>query len=296
MGYDAIIIGGSYAGLSAALQLARARRRVLVADAGRRRNRFARSSHGFLTQDGQKPEDVAALGKAQVVAYPTVEWADVEARSARVTENGFSVELGPDRRIEARRLILATGVTDELPATPGLAERWGASVFHCPYCHGYELGAGPIGVLATSEMAMHYAVMLPDWGETILFLNDAFAPDAEQSKELRRRSVRVVPGRVARIEGHADVVLADGTTVAVAGIFAATRTRPSTPIADDIGCAFEDGPMGRVLKTDAFKAASVPGVFACGDLARPMHSVALAVADGALAGVGAHRSILFGLG
>ena len=135
MTYDAIIIGGSYAGLSAALTLARAKRRVLVVDAGQRRNRFAHSSHGFLTQDGADPAAIAATAREQLMKYPTVTWRDdtvVEATAG--TPFGFGLAGG--ERVEARRVVLATGVVDELPDLPGVAERWGRSIFHCPYCHG----------------------------------------------------------------------------------------------------------------------------------------------------------------
>src|SRR5213075_372741 len=147
--YDVIIIGGSYAGLAAALQLVRARRRVLILDAGQRRNRFAGHSHGFLGQDGQPPWAIAAKGKAEVLAYPTVTWKDALAAEAVRTQDGFVVRAGGDE-FRGKRLILATGVVDELPAVPGLEERWGKRVFFCPYCDGYEFGMGSLAVLATS--------------------------------------------------------------------------------------------------------------------------------------------------
>ena len=145
--YDAIVIGGSYAGLSAALQLARARRRVLVIDAGVRRNRFASASHGFLGHDGRAPEAVAAEGRSQLLAYPNVRWVDGLAEDAHHRPDGrFGFRVG-NAEVSAARLVLATGVRDELPPLAGLAERWGRSVFHCPYCHGYEMDAGRIGIV-----------------------------------------------------------------------------------------------------------------------------------------------------
>jgi len=199
--YDAIIVGGSYAGLSAALQLARARRRLLVVDAGKRRNRFAPTSHGFLTQDGRAPGDIAADARAQLMAYPTVAWADGEATSAEQGNTGFAIAVGASRH-EAKRLVLATGVSDTLPAIPGLAERWGKSVFHCPYCHGYELDQGDIGVLGVSALSMHHALMLPDWGRTTFFLNGAFEPDAEQMAQLQARGVSVERQPIREMAGE----------------------------------------------------------------------------------------------
>ena len=294
--FDAIIVGGSYAGLSAATQLARARRRVLVIDGGQRRNRYASHSHGFLTQDGSGTAAIAAEGKAQLLAYATVTWRDGTALQAMASSDGdgFDVTLA-DGSVVHGRLVLATGVIDELPLVEGLAERWGSSVFHCPYCHGYELEQGAIGVLATGPLSMHHALMLPDWGTATFFLNGAFEPDAAQLAQLAARGVTVVRTPVAQIDGVADVVMADGSRHAMAGLFVATRTRLASALAGELGCALEEGAMGPFVRTDEQKASSVPGVFCCGDAGRMAGSVAFAVADGAMAGVAAHRSLMFGL-
>ena len=203
MHYDAIVIGGSYAGLAAATQLARARRRVLVVDAGQRRNRFATHSHGFLTQDGTPAADIAAQGRAQLMVYPTVEWREGKVTAAGRAGQGFRIEVDgvESEAIEARRLVLATGVIDHLPEVPGLAERCGRHVFHCPYCHGYELNQGRLGALAVSPLSMHVALMLPDWGQATLFLNGAFEPDTEQLAQLQARGVELERGLIDRIEG-----------------------------------------------------------------------------------------------
>jgi len=194
--------------------------------------------------------------------------------------------------VSGRRLILATGVVDALPSVAGLQERWGKSVFHCPYCHGYELNQGEIGVLAVGDISMHHALMLSDWGRVTFLLNGTFEPDAAQLAALARRGVTVEPTPVARIDGVADVILADGRRLPMAGLFVATRTHSASPLASQLGCAFEDGPIGAFVTTDAQKATSVPGVFCCGDLARVAGNVAFAVADGAMAGVAAHRSLI----
>lgn len=296
---DVIIIGGSYAGLSAALQLGRARRDVLIIDEGKRRNRFASHSHGFLTQDGVDPAIIAADARAQVMEYPTVEWLAARADGAARIEKGdvsgaaFEVTVSGHRHL-ARRLLLATGVRDILPDITGLAERWGKAVFHCPYCHGYELNQGQIGVIAGSELSMHHALMLPDWGPTTFLINGAFEPDDEQLKSLAARGVTVERNPIASITGHADIVLADGRTLPFAGLFALARFEMASPIAEGLGLEFEGGPVGATIKTDPMKETSMPGVFACGDAARPMASVALAVGDGNLAGAGLHRSLMFG--
>ncbi|SIR09913.1 Thioredoxin reductase [Rhizobium sp. RU20A] len=295
---DAIIIGGSYAGLSAALQLGRARRRVLIIDEGVRRNRFAAHSHGFLTQDGVDPAVIAQRARDQVLAYPTVRL--LSARAERVQrlkvrdEDGAAFDVIADgARFAARRLLLATGVTDTLPAIPGLAERWGRSVFHCPYCHGYELDRGPIAVIAGSALSMHHALMLPDWGPTTLLLNTAFEPDADQLSALSARGTNVERSPVVGITGHADITLADGRTLPFAGIFALAEVTQASPFADQLGLAMDDSPIGAMIRTSATKETSIPGVFACGDAARISGSVALAVGDGNMAGAALHRSLMF---
>lgn len=298
MKHDVIIIGGSYAGLSAALPLARARRTVLVVDEGLRRNRFATASHGFLTQDGVAPDEIAAKARAQLMAYGTVQWTQGRATQLGGLADEFSVTLQDGTRHHAHRLILASGVSDALPALPGLAERWGRQVFHCPYCHGYELQQGAIGVLATSERSSHQALMLPDWGPTTFFLHEQPMPASDTLAQLQARGVTLVQGKVAHLAGDADdlqVVMADGRRFELTGLFVATRTQPG-PLAAQLGCALEDNPTGPYVRTDATQSTSVPGVFACGDLARPTGSVPLAVGDGAMAGVAAHRSLMFGLG
>lgn len=296
MRYDVIIAGGSYAGMSAGLQLARARRNVLVIDAGQRRNRFAASAHGFLGQDGRAPGAIAEEARRQLLAYPTVEWVSSTATTASQEAGGFAVETVGGQRYSAQCLLLATGVVDELPEVEGLAQRWGKSVFHCPYCHGYELEQGPIGVLATSPMSLHHALMLPDWGPTTFFTNGVFEPDAEQLDSLVRRGVVVVPERVERLEGErANVVLADGRVVAIDGLFVLPRIQVAGSLAASLGCTLEDGPLGAFIQADPMtRATSVPGVFACGDAAMPFGSVALAVGDGVRAGSGVHRSLIFG--
>ncbi|MFZ6678946.1 NAD(P)/FAD-dependent oxidoreductase [Undibacterium sp. Tian12W] len=293
MMFDVIIIGGSYAGLSAAMQLARARRQVLVIDGGQRRNRFVEYSHGFLGQDGKKASVIASEGKAQLMAYKTVTWVEGQATSAARQEDGFIVTVEGQGNYQARRLILATGVTDDLPAIEGLAERWGRSIFHCPYCHGYEIDNGRIGVLATSPLSYHHAMMLPDWGQVTLFTNQCFEPDAEQLVALQKRGVTIEAAPVSKISGLATVELQDGRQHEMDGLFTMGTIRINSPFAAQLACEMTEGPMGTVIRTNEIKATSVPGVFACGDAARMAGNVAMAVADGAMAGVAAHQSMIF---
>jgi thioredoxin reductase len=298
--YDVIIIGGSYAGLAAALQLARARRHVLIIDADQRRNRFAHHSHGFLGQDGQPPEAIAAKGRSEVLAYPTVTWREALATAARSISDGFVVRAGSEEH-RGKRLILAIGVVDELPAIPGLAERWGKQIFFCPYCDGYELGMGRLGVLATSAESIRFALLISEWagvGKTTFFLNGAVEPDAEQLAALESRNIAVERENIVAVSGEEPAMelrLGDGRASKLDGLFLLPRTRLNTPFAEQLGCELEMGKQGPLYKTDETKETTVAGVFACGDAALTMPSVAFAVADGVRAGKFVHQSLLFGV-
>lgn len=301
--YDAIVVGGSWAGLSAAMQLARARRRVLVVDTGQPRNRFAHTSHGFLGQDGRTPADILDTARAQVLAYPTAEFRADEAIRATPRDDepsaDFEIGLASGATVRGRRLVLATGVVDELPDVPGLRERWGRSVLHCPYCHGYEVAGRRLGVMAVSETSMHQALLLPDWSNNVtLFTNGAFDPTDEQRATLAGRGVVLDPRPLVEVVGDGErlagvrVAGDDGTdVVALDALFTASRTRMASPLAEELGCAFDDGPFGPVIRTDAKKETTVPGVYAAGDAARVPHNATWASADGVTAGIYAHQSL-----
>jgi thioredoxin reductase len=295
--WDAIVVGGSYAGLAAALQLVRGRRRVLVVDAGQRRNRFASEAHGFLGQDGRDPAAIAAAARAEVLAYPTAAWLEGSVVAARADGDRFALSLGSGEELSARRLVLATGIIDELPDVPGVAERWGRHVFHCPYCHGYELGGGRIGALATAPHSIEHSMLLSEWGPTTLLTRGLVEPDADQLRALERHGVTVERTPVTGLEGGADVRLADGRLLSFAGLFLVAHFRiagpPAGPLATQLGCELEAGPVGAYIRTDATKETTVRNVFACGDAALPMSSIAFAVADGVRAGAGTHRSLVF---
>ncbi|MEM6462622.1 MAG: NAD(P)/FAD-dependent oxidoreductase [Pseudomonadota bacterium] len=298
MTYDFIIVGGSFAGHAAALQLARARKRILLIDAGRPRNRFAHASHGFLGQDGQKPSKIISGAASQLAAYPTVEQREGEVTDAEISGSGFRLSLANGRAESTRRLILATGVRDVLPSLPGLKERWGSSVLHCPYCHGYELDNKPVGVLGESAIALHQATLVPDWGPTTLFTQGTLQLDTEQMAMLQRRNVNVEREPIVELLGNGTdleaVRLADGRVVALAGLYIAPKTEQASDLAADLGCAFEDGMTGPVIRVDDRQQTSVPGIFAAGDAAHPMANATLAAAAGVMAATGAHQSLIHG--
>lgn len=295
--HDVIVVGGSFAGLSAAMQLARARRRVLVIDAGLPRNRFAEASHGFLGQDGKTPREIVEAGCQQLRAYPTVSFFDGEAMSARVSEDGFLVETSANQQLKASRLIIATGVKDELPTLDGLAERWGVGVLHCPYCHGYEVADRQLGVLGVGELSIHQAAIVADWGPVTLFTQDVVNTNPEQQAMLKARGVRIESSPVVELLGNGrsleSVRLRDGRIVPLGAMFLMPRTRFVSDLATTLGCDLDNGPMGPYLKVDERKQTTVPGIFAAGDVAAPFPNATFASAAGVAAGSGAHQSLIF---
>lgn len=295
MSHDVIVIGGSYAGMAAALQLLRARRKVLMIDAGQRRNRAADTSHGFLGQDSADPAMIAGKARSELEAYPTLQWLDDLALEASTNgpDGGFSVRSWNGAHHVGARLILATGVSDTLPDITGLSERWGQHVFHCPYCHGYELNQGEIGVIAAGPISLHQAELLTEWGSVTLLVNGAIALDDTARAKLAARRIRIEEAPILGIEGGADVRLEDGRRLRFAGLFTAPRTAPSTPIAEQLGCELEPTVSGSQIRRNEMHETSVSGVFACGDAAHIPHSVSIAVGDGALTGIMVHRSLVF---
>ncbi|UUU35536.1 NAD(P)/FAD-dependent oxidoreductase [Streptomyces sp. CA-210063] len=271
--YEVIVIGGGAAGLSAALVLGRARRRTLVVDAGEPRNAPAAHMQGYLSRDGMPPADFLAVGREEIARYG-VDLVRGRAVDATRNEDGqtFIVTLADGRAVRARRLVVATGLKDELPAVPGVAERFGRDVLHCPYCHGWEVRDEPFGVLATTPMSVHQALMVSQWSKDVtLFLHTV--TEAELSDDDLRRlaaaGVSVVPGEVASLVVEDDrltgVRLADGTTHARSVLFTAPRPIPQTGLLDRLGAKLNETPFGSYPLVDPTGLTTVPGVWAAGN-------------------------------
>lgn len=294
---DAIVIGGSFAGLSAATYIARARRSVRVIDAGAPRNRFAAHSHGFFAQDGQQPSAMIETARAQLSAYPTATLSHGNVVDAWATSGGFQLVLASGETAETTKLVLAFGISDVLPSHPGLAERWSKSVLHCPYCHGYEVAGARLGVLYAAECSLHQALLIAEWGPTTLFLDGHAMPDEASHDRLAARGIAIKPTPVRALEGPGEelssILLADGRGVDCDALFIAAPTRLNSDLAERLGCAIDQGPFGPVIRTGEDKMTTVPGVYAAGDAARAPHSVAWAVSDGVTAGIFLHQSLVF---
>lgn len=266
-------------------------------DTGQPRNRFAAASHGFLGQDGENPLEILRIARAQLTAYPTVRIVEDEATAATAIDGGFAVTLAGGAVLEARKLILAFGLRDELPAIPGLRERWGKTVLHCPYCHGIEFSDQPLGVLYRSPMSAQKSLLIAEWGPTTLYLNGTML-DAETEARLKERGVAIEPAPVVGLDGDGSnltaAVLEDGRRVPTSALYVIPDTHLSSPLAAQLGVAIDESPLGPLIRTDADKLTTVPGVYAAGDIARAPHSVSWAVGDGVTAGTAAHRALVFG--
>lgn len=289
MSWDAIVIGGGGAGLSAALVLVRARRRVLVLDAARPRNRFAAHMHAVLGHDGRPPGALLAEGRSEIQRYGGVVRPASVASVSR-DDSGFAVSTEEGGRYAGRRLVVATGMRDELPDLPGLREQWGRGVVVCPYCDGYEVRDGRIGILATGPRSVFQAQLLRQWSGSITYLADALgAPTGEDLAGFRARGIEIVEGPVARVIADADdvlrgVALADGTSVELDRIFLIPRFVPLDEPLVQLGAAREDTPWGSFVKVDSTGGTSVEGAWAAGNVTNPAASVPIAVGAEALVG------------
>ncbi|MEJ1095763.1 MULTISPECIES: NAD(P)/FAD-dependent oxidoreductase [unclassified Pseudoxanthomonas] len=293
--YDALVVGGSFAGLAAATYIARAKRRVLVVDGGQPRNHFSPAAHGFLGHDGLPPGEILATARGQVLAYPNATLRTGEVVAIQPNASGFDVRLNDGTAISSRKLVMATGLRDELPALPGLSERWGRTVLHCPYCHGYETGGSPLGVLATHPMSAHQANLVHDWGSVTFFTNGAPLPDEETVAKLIARGVVFETAPIAALLGNAPaltgVVLADGRELPLNALFVAPVLH-QCPLVTQLRLDMDESPTGPIVRTDERRMTSVPGIYAAGDIVRSGHSVSFAVADGVMAGISLHQALV----
>jgi thioredoxin reductase len=285
--YDVAIVGGGAAGLSAALVLARSRRRVVVLDAGIPRNAPAAHMHNFLSRDGMPPAELLAVGRAEVLGYGG---EIIPATVARIeaAPTGFGVTLDDGSSVAARRLLIATGLTDELPQVPGLRERWGRDVLHCPYCHGYEVRDQALGVLGTGPRSVHQALLVRQLSPDVVFFRHSLAAFSDEDRErLAARDVRVIEGTVARLLIEADrlsgVQLADGSAVARSAVFVAPRFVANDATLAVLGADTQSTPLGTWVSTDPTGRTRVPGVWAVGNVADPAAFVIEAAAAGARA-------------
>ncbi|MEZ5177635.1 MAG: NAD(P)/FAD-dependent oxidoreductase [Acidimicrobiales bacterium] len=296
--YDVVIVGGGAAGLSAALVLGRARRRVLVVDAGAPRNAPAAHMQGYLSRDGMPPSELLAAGREEIARYGVdlVVDAVVGLRPAGAVdgEPSFDVELASGDVVVGRRVLVTTGVRDDVPEVAGVRERWGRDLLHCPYCHGWEVRDQPLAVLGGFAGSVDHALLLRQWSDDVVFLAHTYELAAEEREQLAACSVPVVEGHVARlvVEGDrlAGVELEDGRTVRRTAVFVRPRIVPHADgLLAGLGCDVE--PSGFVA-TDRMGATSVPGVWAAGNVADPRAQVITAAGAGSAAAIAINADLV----
>ncbi|QJX45580.1 NAD(P)/FAD-dependent oxidoreductase [Hymenobacter taeanensis] len=291
---DVIIVGGSYAGLSAAMLLGRSMRQVLVIDNQRPCNRQTPHSHSYLTRDGETPAAVASIAREQVAQYPTVSFLTDTVISAEPYEEEFQVQTQSGKTFSSRKLLLATGVIDELAPIPGVAECWGISVLHCPFCHGYEVRGQRLGLLANGGNAADLVTLIRNWSERlIIFTNGPADFTPEQLAIIAQHQVPVVETPIAALEHTAGYVTAvhtaDKQQHPLEAIFARFPTRLASSLPEQLGCKLTE--TGHIAVSE-FGDTSVPGLYAAGDATTPMRQVAVAVANGAKAGAAIVKELI----
>lgn len=292
--FDVIIIGGSYAGLSAAMALGRALRTVLIIDSGQPCNRQTPHSHNFITHDGATPTLISSAAKEQVLQYPTVAFVNSLAVSGKKLDEKFEIEVDNGSRYSGRKVLFATGVRDVMPTISGFSECWGISVLHCPYCHGYEVRNEITGIIANGDMAFELSRLINHWTKDLtIFTNGPSLLKPEQKQKIEAHNIRIVEtviGKIAHDKGYVKhLELTDGTKIDLKAIYARPTFVQHCTIPRDLGCELTEQSL---LKVDAMQRTSIPGVFAAGDNSTLMRSVALAVASGGFAGASINKELI----
>ena len=292
--YDAIIAGGSYAGLATAMALGRALRKVLVIDSGNPCNQQTPHSHNFLTNDGKTPKEIAGIARQQVQQYKTVDFLSAFVTSGRKTESGFVVETESGETFAAKKLVFATGIKDGMPDIPGFAECWGISVLHCPYCHGYEVRHQKTGILANGNDAVELATLISNWTDDLtIYTNSKSTLTEQQEQKLQQHNIHINENKIEKLEhsnGYAERILfKDGSNATAKAIYARLPFVQHSSVPQMLGC--ELTPEG-YIKTDPAQRTTVPGIFACGDNTTRMRTVANAVAMGTTTGMMLNKELI----
>jgi thioredoxin reductase len=288
--YDVVVVGGGAAGLGGALVLARSRRSVAVVDGGQPRNAPAAGVHGYLTRDGMPPAELVRTGRSEVEGYGARLLDGQVEQVHRNSAGGLTVTLADGRTLAGRRLLVATGLVDQLPDVPGVQERWGRDVLHCPYCHGWEVRDQAIAVLASGPMSVHQALLFRQLSDDVTYLSPSLPPTAEQEEQLRARGIRVVEGAVTGLQVEDDrltgVRRADGNVVPCGALVVAPYMRARTGFLTGLGLTPVEHPLGfgEHLTADLQGRTAVPGVWVAGNVADLAVQVGAAAAAGALAG------------
>lgn len=291
--YEVIIIGGSYSGLSAAMALGRALRKVLIIDSGLPCNRDTPHSHNFITHDGETPAAIAAKAREQVLAYPTVQLLNEKAITAEKNADDFTVTTESRKAFTAKKLLFATGVADIIPAVDGFASCWAKSILHCPYCHGYEVRNEKTAVLANGEAAYHYATLLTQWTKQLtIFTNGTADFKPEQKAKLSQHNITVIEdeiGKLLHTNGSLEaIVLKNGSRHNFTVMYSRPAIKQHCEIPAQLGCSLDEHGL---LAVDFLQKTNILGVYAAGDCTTPLRAVAVAVAGGMKAGAAINNEL-----
>jgi len=285
--FDVIIVGGSYSGLSAAMALGRALRKVLIIDSGLPCNRQTPHSHNFLTQDGEKPANIADKAKKEVLQYDTVKFVTDLAINGKTTDKGFEVATQSGKIFTAKKLVFATGLKDRMLEIEGFSQCWGITVLHCPYCHGYEVKNQKTGILANGYGAFHLARLIHNWTKDLtVFTNGKSELTPEQTKEIKRHNIAVVEKEITALK-HRDgvveeILFSDSSSFELTAIYSRPPFEQHCKVPEILGCELTDQGL---IKVDGFQKTTVDNVFACGDSSNPIRAVSYAVSTGNNTGV-----------
>lgn len=290
--YDVVVIGGGAAGLSAAMVLSRARRHVLVVDGGQPRNAPAAHMHGYLSRDGLPPGELLAVGRDEVEAYGG-EITEGHVATVSREDSAFVLTLHSGRTVSTRRLLVATGLRDELPDIGGLRERWARDVLHCPYCHGHEVRDRALGVIAWSPESVRYAQIVRQWSDDVVLFADPGTLSEEDREQLTARAIGIVEGRVGQVVVRDDVLhgvaLEDGRSVPRDVVFVPPRFVPNNEVLTGLGCSFDEA--GWVVG-DATGRTTVPGVWVAGNVSNPRAQVITAAGEGSTAAIAINADLV----
>ena len=291
--YDAIIVGGGVAGMAAALGLGRSRRKTLVCSGGPPRNAPATHSHNFLTRDGTPPLELLAIAREQLKTYTSVEVEELSVASVtRLVDGGFLARLSDGTEVESRKVVLATGMRDDLEVLPGLSRHWGHNAFACPFCHGWEVRDLPWAVMMDDPAHFPMVKIALSWTRDLVVCSRSeLKLEAEQLAALTRNGITLAPAPVASLYGEEKLeglVLADDQKLPRAALMVRPPVAQRSTLAAELGCEFDS--LGYV-KVDMFQATTVPGMFAAGDMTTMMHAVSMAVASGTKAAAGVHHAL-----
>lgn len=291
--FDVIIVGGSYAGLSAAMSLGRALRTVLIIDSGLPCNRQTPHSHNFITQDGEKPSVIAEKAKGQVLKYDTVKFITDLAVDGKKTDKGFEISTQSGKTFSAKKLVFATGLKDIIPNIKGFSECWGISVLHCPYCHGYEVKNQKTGILGNGDFAFHFVQLIRNWTNNLtLFTNGKSELTQEQTDKIKGYNISIVEKEITSLKQKDGVVekiiFADNSTFELKAIYSRPPYEHHSKIPELFGCELTKKGL---IKVDALQKTTVDNIFACGDNTTPLRSVPYAVSAGSIAGVAINNAM-----